>query len=503
MRGVEVLPGSQSPALRGFAGFDSRPARYPIRGRLEKKLEKKKEKTVKKLNGLRLVGGFAPKELKVEFLREAGVETPEKIWEGRRLWWGEVEGEVEGERELDLATCQVAINLPVGRETWLRFASWIPWFQENEIPLELPLKDLSELLSDPDWEIRVSATQNLSAQARSLPERELLCSILQDEDWRVKGTAAEGLARHAGDPAVQRGLLAFLTDKSRLAERLAECPDEEEEIVDEEKWLRWQAAKALSGHCLVADVREALEVAVRGEDEALRWQAAKALAIPTDDARSQEGILRELGKRDALAELSLLAEDSASRELLIEAMSDHGLAFEAREAAAKSLAAQCNDPEVQRSLIELLTDPDWKMSGVAGGVFGAHPLDPEVQKKIASFLFLDCATRIAVARALGGGPLDPEVQQALLGLLEDENSQVRLAAVTSLARRTADPAVQRGIAPLLKDPHLRAAAAKVLSGHPLDPEVQRSLIELLTDPDRLVRAAAAKALSGHPLAPAP
>jgi HEAT repeat protein len=92
-----------------------------------------------------------------------------------------------------------------------------------------------------------------------------------------------------------------------------------------------------------------------------------------------------------------------------------------------------------------------------------------VQKKIASFLFLDGATRIAVARALGGGPLDPEVQQALLGLLEDENSQVRQAAVTSLARRTADPAVQRGIAPLLKDPHLRAAAAKVLSGHPLDP----------------------------------
>lgn len=460
---------------------------------------------MKKLTGLTLVGNFAPKELKVEFLREAGVETPEKIWEGRRLWWGEIEGEVEGERELDLATCQATINLPVGRETWLRFASLgvIPWFQENEIPLELPLKDLSEFLTDPDWEIRVSAAQSLSAQARSLPERELLVSILQDEDWRVKGTAAEALTPHAGDPAVQRGLLAFLMDKSRLAERLAECPDEEEEIVDEDGWLRWQAAKALSGHCLVADVREALEVAVR-EDEALRWHAAKALAIPTDDARSVDGILHELGKRDALAELSLLAEeDKTNRQLLIEALSDHSLAFEVRKAAATSLAAHVNDPEVQRSLIELLTDPDWKMRGVSGGVFGAHPLTPEVQKKIASFLFLDGATRIAVARALGGGPLDPEVQQALLGLLEDENSQVRQAAVKSLARRTADPAVQRGIAPLLKDPHLRAAAAKTLSGHQLAPVVHRSVVELLTDPDRLVRAAAAKALSGHPLAPAP
>lgn len=333
---------------------------------------------MKKLTGLTLVGNFAPKELKVEFLREAGVETPEKIWEGRRLWWGEIEGEVEGERKLDLATCQATLNLPLGRETWLRFASLgvIPWFQENEIPLELPLKDLSEFLTDPDWEIRVSAAQSLSAQARSLPERELLVSILQDEDWRVKGTAAEALTPHAGDPAVQRGLLAFLMDKSRLAERLAECPDEEEEIVDEEKWLRWQAAKALSGHCLVADVREALEVAVR-EDEALRWHAAKALAIPTDDARSVDGILHELGKRDALAELSLLAEeDKTNRQLLIEALSDHSLAFEVRKAAATSLAAHVNDPEVQRSLIELLTDPDRLVRAAAAKALSGHPLAP-------------------------------------------------------------------------------------------------------------------------------
>jgi hypothetical protein len=67
----------------------------------------------------------------------------------------------------------------------------------------------------------------------------------------------------------------------------------------------------------VADVREALEVAVR-EDEALRWHAAKALAIPTDDARSVDGILHELGKRDALAELSLLAEeDKTNRQISI------------------------------------------------------------------------------------------------------------------------------------------------------------------------------------------
>jgi len=108
------------------------------------------------------------------------------------------------------------------------------------------------------------------------------------------------------------------------------------------------------------------------------------------------------------------------------------------------------------------------------------------------------AVRTASARALSEISSDPEVISALVGALEDENSDV--VGMTIVALGVIGPKAKAAIPALIKmlkdvDPEKRAAAAREIARISSGPDVVSNLISALDDPDASVHTSAASSLA--------
>lgn len=387
------------------------------------------------------------------------------------------------------------------------------------------LQQLVQQLSDPDWQRRVEAIQELSAfndasvvpalleaisdedhqvrwaAVRALEGKtdesvlEALLEALRDSDYLVSDAAAAALGR-AGAPAVP-GLLAALDDdnpdvRGRVVEALGKIGDpaavpelirllQDERTPGRESQRICDVAAAVLEQIGTPEAVEAL-AAWRGIPTTLPEPIQEVEPPPKTQWEALDYLLETLKRSD----------------------------WGTRERAAKTLREQAkalrglDDPYVVNRLAEALQDRDEYVRWAVVETLAWIKDDTTVPMLLEALHDKEWMVRLAVIRALTEIG-DSHVTPALLEALSDENTQIREAAAEALGRianLAAVPGLLRALAG--DDGFVRRAAAEAL-GEIGNVAAVPDLVNALRDTDAQVRWSAAEALGkiGDPAAVTP
>jgi HEAT repeat protein len=239
-------------------------------------------------------------------------------------------------------------------------------------------------------------------------------------------------------------------------------------LADANPEVRRRAAQALAEHD-APGVGELVLRALSDEDWRVRKEAV--------------GVAPLVPRRDEV--LRALAGGLADRD-------DVGL----RNAAVEALIAI--GPDAIPIAIDALAKLDADGRKLAVEALGGIPDDRTAEALVGGLGDQDPNVRYAIVEALGAVAVTSDaVRQrawnALAELLDDDDTQMRIAALEALLRLEA-PLGFRTLEPLLGDPILRRLAMKAL-GHSPEEEAALTLAHTLLDPDPVVAAFALTALA--------
>jgi len=403
-------------------------------------------------------------------------------------------------------------------------------------PATLPA--VAEMLEDSEQEMQAEATSALGNFGKAAVP--ILIEALDHEDQGVRSAAMTALAA-TGDPAavtpvVDRLANADLTLDAVLLLGKIGLPAVEvlaEALPNVEPELRQFVVRGLAG---IDDprAREAVYAACGDDDPRVRCEAVSHLRA--DNPRELELLL---------ADLEVDSYDSHATtwkrlqmQLLDERAFDRLLPLLSREKAdqcytAASRLACFRDPRLIEPALALMQDPEYLMEGLTLleaqrdprsipallAVLSAKLGEDEVIDTGDDTLHGDMATwamvrlgqpavepllrlaraaeplpRCRAATALGA-LCHPNIIPALIGLLDDLDVTVRLAAIDALGRQ-GDMRGYEALMPLLgdKEAEIRQAAAEALAGC-LDQRMIDPLVKMMDERDAASRAFAAEALS--------
>ncbi len=379
---------------------------------------------------------------------------------------------------------------------------------------------LLALLRDPDEEIRTFSGVMLGAIGDPDSVADLIAA-LDDVDENVAHAAAEALGMIADDGAVEPLI----------------------EALKKEFWIRYPAATALGQ---IGDPRAVPPLLDLIGDDMLQGAVIEALGN-IGDPSAAPALARLLARDDPLTRNDVIAAlvkvqskiDSIGQE------GGDGLGEIAgvlgRDDVVRHLTGSLSDPDLEvrknavvalgwlkkvqslPGLIELLGDFEIE-EYVAGAITGFGPeavpqlvaaleMDPEAEIKCALVRCLDwigdergllaclgllqdpdAEVRLQSVMALGGASSSPAVEDALIGVLADDDPDLRSAAAEALGKSRSASLEEkiRSAMPSLRG-EAKAAAVHVLGDLEGDGPFQ-TLMELASSPDTAIRAEAIRAL---------
>ena len=386
------------------------------------------------------------------------------------------------------------------------------------------LQELIQQLSDPDWQRRVEAIQELSAfnDASVVPA---LLEAISDEDHQVRWAAVRALEGKT-DESVLDALLAALHDSAYLVSDAAAdalgragapaVPGLLAALEDDNPDVRGRVVEALGKIGDAAAVPYLIKLL---QDERTPGRETKRIC---DLAAAVLELIGTSEAQQALAEwrgVPLTQEEFIEEEepepkpktqwealdYLLDTLrrSEWGT----RERAAKTLREQAkalrglDDPYVVNRLADALRDPDHYIRWAVAETLAWIKDETTVPMLLEALHDSELMVRRAVLRALTEIG-DSHVTPALLEALNDDNPQIREAAAEALGKignMTGVPGLLRA----LNDPDgfVRRAAVEAL-GEIGSVAAVPDLINVLNDFDTQVRWAAAEALGkiGDPAA---
>ncbi len=319
-----------------------------------------------------------------------------------------------------------------------------------------------------------------------------LTPVWDSGDWSLEVIAVENLGRFGGKPEIRALLLEKFTHES---------------------WeVRQAAAQALAGFASDPQVRGALLARLEDGYGSVRDAAVRALAgLLPEDRQILEQVVELLGDNSSVAPAKVLAgivKDSELRALLTEKFHS-GAPIYRRNVLIALSDLSVDDVELQALVIAGLADEDVKVRRNAIGAVKSRLLeDVEARSLILKKLeagndpLLRTDSFVTLASQFGALP---EIDSIVLSGLEDEDFQIRYAAVQALAPRVgSDEAVRQAVVGLVEDPSIDVRQAAISALAPLlqTAEVRKALLPQATADAWRVRQSLAEALGETSGAPA-
>ncbi|MCX6829446.1 MAG: HEAT repeat domain-containing protein [candidate division Zixibacteria bacterium] len=365
------------------------------------------------------------------------------------------------------------------------------------------IRQLLELLHDPDYYVRVRATKALG-NIKDPEAIKPLIEGLHDPTDSIRRRSAEALGKFK-DPAAIKPLVEALHDinasvRRRAAEALGNIKDPEtikpliEALYDTNQIVRSRAAAAL-GNIKDPMATKPLLPILKDTHSSVRWRAAEALG-KIKDPEAIKPLIEALNDINSYVRgrvayaLSNISSPAAINPLITAV---HNTDNNVRLPAIFALG-KIKDPEAIKPLIEALHDTDDIVRGRAAYALGKIKDTTAIGPLIATLHDPQAHVRGDAADALGRIK-DPAAIKPLIATLQEAHASVRGRAARALGNIKTPEAV-KPLIDALHDPdaYVRRRAAYAL-GNINNPEAIKPLLATLDDTDTFVRRYAAEALS--------
>jgi HEAT repeat protein len=321
----------------------------------------------------------------------------------------------------------------------------------------------SFLLKSSNPQLRCKAIATLADSGRTR-DTELIFASLTDKDPKVRCAAVRALEKRNNEDSVP-SLIGALSDSNYE--------------------VRQAAARAL-GRLKDSSAIEPLTAALRDSDPAVRTAAAVAL----------RALAWRPSTRDELARFEIALGNTPSSSLgdaaidpLVSELTNETAFY--RRAAAEALR-ELNDPRKVGPLLEALRDHDFSVR-----ISAVHSLQHVVSEQVTGEilkLFRDSDNHVRLAAAQVVARRQDAAPAHFLGLLEDQNFEIRLVAVQFLGKIRSPHIAEILMARLSdSDVDIRQETASAL-GMMGNPAAIEPLVLCLADEDRLVRRGALRSL---------